>query len=428
MIDANKNTIKHLGALFYKQHALGLSLEPREQALLKQSTFRFKIINNNIYVNYKNLGCGAFGTVSKARRLDILFDAQNINPTTTVNIKADKCVIKKQTDNFGLCTNEFNLIHQSYPNFQGQLVLNKNKLGETTSSIITMPYLGSTTLEKYFVQHAYNIDLDYLQIISIAISVAEDISRFHQKTKSVHNDIKPENIVFNKKDSSWHLIDFGLAVSVGKTTNRCGTPGFMAPEKKIKSARFESAFNTDVYELGITFSALFGFLMLSGTECPTAKKADVFKATRNALSGKIENSGVKKELTELVRKMIPYDREKRIDLTSAIAELFRIKELCELHKIDCNKPINPYELALKPLPAFPILNDSQIHSGSKRKLGPNPAEKENRQVMPKTTRTPSPKMHFLSPLLNYSRLDNANKNSLSEQSSHNDNESIFITP
>lgn len=52
----------------------------------------------------------------------------------------------------------------------------------------------------------------------------------------MHRDIKPQNIMlkYHKDFDSASLIDFGLAdfhkVEGGYLFNRCGTPGYVAPE------------------------------------------------------------------------------------------------------------------------------------------------------------------------------------------------------
>ena len=55
----------------------------------------------------------------------------------------------------------------------------------------------------------------------------------HEKN-IMHRDLKPENILFKQTDMQMLIIvDFGLATRTNIESfifNRCGTPGFVAPE------------------------------------------------------------------------------------------------------------------------------------------------------------------------------------------------------
>lgn len=76
----------------------------------------------------------------------------------------------------------------------------------------------------------------------------------------VHRDIKPENILFRKNELKDEqkvcLIDFGLATSLfleekDVIYERCGTPGYVAPEILDKSSEYFLNPNSDVYSLGL---------------------------------------------------------------------------------------------------------------------------------------------------------------------------------
>ena len=49
----------------------------------------------------------------------------------------------------------------------------------------------------------------------------------------MHRDIKPDNILFNKDCTIPIIVDFGLACFIKtkkRLFERCGTPGYVAPE------------------------------------------------------------------------------------------------------------------------------------------------------------------------------------------------------
>jgi serine/threonine protein kinase len=74
-----------------------------------------------------------------------------------------------------------------------------------------------------------------------------------------HLDIKPDNIIYNKADNAYVLIDFGLArISLQETINKFigGTAGYIAPE----AYRANTSSAADIFALGVTFyEALAGF-------------------------------------------------------------------------------------------------------------------------------------------------------------------------
>jgi serine/threonine protein kinase len=85
----------------------------------------------------------------------------------------------------------------------------------------------------------------------------------------MHRDLKPDNIIFKKKDCSASentvkLVDFGLASRCDVDNylfRRCGTPGFIAPEvinsKKDDTTMFST--KCDIFSAGVIF-----YFMLTG--------------------------------------------------------------------------------------------------------------------------------------------------------------------
>ncbi len=77
--------------------------------------------------------------------------------------------------------------------------------------------------------------LSEMKISRMVKTLLESV-KLMQRVKIMHRDIKPENIMFRESNDDWEnmaLIDFGLAEFFDKDKylfNRCGTPGFVAPE------------------------------------------------------------------------------------------------------------------------------------------------------------------------------------------------------
>ncbi|MBI5930547.1 MAG: serine/threonine protein kinase [Chloroflexi bacterium] len=95
------------------------------------------------------------------------------------------------------------------------------------------------------------------EVAQITRELADALDYAHQRNV-IHRDIKPNNVMFNEKGTSF-LVDFGLArlsgASVGLTTQNTllGTPTYMAPEQ-WQSAKVGPA--ADQYALGVIVYAL----------------------------------------------------------------------------------------------------------------------------------------------------------------------------
>jgi len=70
----------------------------------------------------------------------------------------------------------------------------------------------------------------------------------------MHRDLNPKNIMFAKKNDlkSLKIIDFRLANLSPISNERCGTPGYMAPEViTLKDYKSKYDSKCDIFSLGI---------------------------------------------------------------------------------------------------------------------------------------------------------------------------------
>ena len=74
----------------------------------------------------------------------------------------------------------------------------------------------------------------------------------HHRPPVIHGDIKPDNLVVTD-EGRLVIVDFGSALRVGEIGERCGTPGFTAPEVVAGEAVSPAA---DVYSVGAVAVAL----------------------------------------------------------------------------------------------------------------------------------------------------------------------------
>ena len=91
---------------------------------------------------------------------------------------------------------------------------------------------------------------------------------FFEQQRVVHRDIKPDNLliksIHGSSDYEIRVADLGLAVfnNDGFLTQKCGTPGFVAPELFSPEGY---SYKADVFSLGCVFySLLTGYYLFVG--------------------------------------------------------------------------------------------------------------------------------------------------------------------
>ena len=122
---------------------------------------------------------------------------------------------------------------------------------------ITLRYELGQSLEKY-------VDNDMSSVLSadecgqIWHQVSSGLAFLHSKS-ILHNDVKPQNIVWAQHDRRCVLIDFGLACqAVPGTFHAAGTPCYVAPEYLQRTQSDKS----DVWALGIVIAFAYGYITL----------------------------------------------------------------------------------------------------------------------------------------------------------------------
>jgi serine/threonine protein kinase len=131
--------------------------------------------------------------------------------------------------------------------------------GEDT--VIAMEYIEGITLEEKIRSEGKLSTEESLQIISDLL----DILEFAHQKGIYHRDIKPGNIMIDKKGQV-KIIDFGIAKAktdpnLTLAGTACGTPAYMAPEQFTPTQDTNYAL-VDIYAAGTTL-----YTMLTG-ECP----------------------------------------------------------------------------------------------------------------------------------------------------------------
>ena len=156
--------------------------------------------------------------------------------------------------------------------------------------IVSVYDFGHTDAGLYYFIMEYVDGTDLRRVIQAGeISTSEameiisqicDALQFAHDEGIVHRDVKPENILLNKKGQA-KIADFGLAKLVGRPATgytltqagqRMGTPHYMAPEQIERPNTVDH--RADIYSLGVVFyEMLTGELPLGRFATPSQKAA-----------------------------------------------------------------------------------------------------------------------------------------------------------
>ncbi len=124
---------------------------------------------------------------------------------------------------------------------------------EDDFAFIAMDYVSGVPLSDYT---AANKLLPVREVYRIIQVVAEALDYAHEQ-KIVHRDIKPGNVMYNRKNKQIKITDFGIARITDsvktKTGSFMGSPSYMAPEQMTATHVDGRA---DIYSLGVSFYQL----------------------------------------------------------------------------------------------------------------------------------------------------------------------------
>lgn len=112
-------------------------------------------------------------------------------------------------------------------------------------SWIVLEQAGINTLELYE-NHKHGLREE--QVKCILFQAALGLAYVHS-FGVIHRDVKPENLLIDKKTASVKLIDFGLAINEsGVSTDYIATRWYRAPENLLGTKEYTCAI--DVFSLG----------------------------------------------------------------------------------------------------------------------------------------------------------------------------------
>ncbi|OVE75933.1 hypothetical protein BVX97_02890 [bacterium E08(2017)] len=129
---------------------------------------------------------------------------------------------------------------------------------------IVMEMLSQSSVKSLLNEHGH---LDTLFMLQVGLDIAEALSAVSE-VGIVHGDIKPENIVFDKKYNA-KLVDFGISTLAGADNEGIlGTPYYISPER-VSGKKIDT--RADMYSLGATlYHGLTGHPPFPGQNNPMA--------------------------------------------------------------------------------------------------------------------------------------------------------------
>ncbi|XP_031626396.1 eIF-2-alpha kinase GCN2-like [Contarinia nasturtii] len=140
---------------------------------------------------------------------------------------------------------------------------------------------------------------DMTRIGRYLFGITDGLKYIHSK-KLIHHDLKPENI-FLTKDDVIKIGDFGLATPrLSRSTERCGTPIYMAPEIGVMPLRPRA----DMYSLGIILFEMC-YAMQTYNRLATLNKIREKGAPIEAFIN------ISSEFYEVIKNLLNHEVEKR---------------------------------------------------------------------------------------------------------------------
>ena len=189
---------------------------------------------------------------------------------------------------------------------------------ENGTNYIVTEYFRGVTLKKYILENRIkNRKVRINHILEIFFKIAEVVCKIHKKG-IIHCDLKPSNILIDIRGNI-RIIDFGASLKKKEKVEFVKVSDGYSPIE-IYSEKVEIDERTDVYSL-----AALLYFMLCGVKVDGAIKR-FYKAElefgREVILG-FEKIEIFKEVEEVIKKGLEFDRQKRFGSVREMIEKLR---------------------------------------------------------------------------------------------------------
>jgi len=258
----------------------------------------------DLIVNDTLLGTGAFSEVRLAKNLQ----TQQLIAAKMTDLTKHRKYYEKEVKALS-----------SIPNHRNIVPLVQYGEDGTTGYIFT-EFVAGEELSQFVREKGRGKGIGEEESLEILLQLVDGMDTVHSAHFS-HNDLKPENIIYNPQTKTAHILDFGLSTEVtdqdGNITECCGSPLYMAPEVITQTKR-HNPFFSDVWSLGLIFYfMLFGNLPWSPADSQSFPDlvnkvlmgklcipASLSIACRQLLSGMLQLSGKARWTLKKIKEFI----------------------------------------------------------------------------------------------------------------------------
>lgn len=163
-----------------------------------------------------------------------------------------------------------------------------------------MQKIDGQDLHAFLKQKTLTID-DAINLGKILLQMSQFLLRYDL----VHGDIKPQNIMIEKKaqEMEFKIIDFGSITEIFSISSKAGTPSFLSPDRFLNEAISESS---EMFSLGVT-------LYLSLTKKYPYGEIEPFQNPifKEPKAPSFYNENIPHWLDSVILRSIAIDKEKR---------------------------------------------------------------------------------------------------------------------